>query len=65
MDGKKYRVYANIRPFLFYLLKRIHPYYEIIIFTASQQWWFIGEWFMSSYADRILDILDSESHYIS
>ncbi|KNB42451.1 nuclear LIM interactor-interacting factor [Blastocystis sp. subtype 4] len=55
MDGKKYRVYANIRPFLFYLLKRIHPYYEIIIFTASQQ----------CYADRILDILDSESHYIS
>lgn len=55
LDGEKYRVYANIRPFLFYLLKRIYPYYEIIVFTASQQ----------CYADRILDILDSENHLIS
>ena len=38
LDGERVKVYANIRPFLFYLLKRIAPFYEIIVFTASQPW---------------------------
>lgn len=44
-----------MRPFLFYLLKRVAPYYEIVIYTASQK----------CYADRLLDILDSEQHLIT
>lgn len=39
MDGVMYRVYANVRPFLFYLLRKIAPYYEIVVFTASQDWY--------------------------
>ncbi|KAK8795140.1 hypothetical protein WA588_003989 [Blastocystis sp. NMH] len=55
MDGVMYRVYANVRPFLFYLLRKIAPYYEIVVFTASQD----------CYANRILDIIDGDTHYIS
>ncbi|KAK8827036.1 hypothetical protein WA577_007537, partial [Blastocystis sp. JDR] len=54
-ENHRFDVFANIRPFFFYLLKRIAPHYEIIIFTASQQ----------CYADRILDILDADQHLIS
>ena len=55
---------ANIRPFFFYLLKRIAPYYEIIIFTASQQWFALFRGVTRSYADRILDILDADQQLI-
>ncbi|CBK21762.2 uncharacterized protein [Blastocystis hominis] len=54
-EGQRFTIYANVRPFLFYLLKRVAPYYEIVIYTASQK----------CYADRLLDILDSEQHLIT
>lgn len=57
-------MYANIRPFFFYLLKTIAPYYEIIIFTASQKWYALSDLMSVSYADRILDILDADQHLI-
>lgn len=37
-ENEVFPIYANIRPFLFYLLKRVSSEYEIIVFTASQPW---------------------------
>lgn len=45
-------------------MKTIAPYYEIIIFTASQKWYALSDLMSASYADRILDILDADQHLI-
>lgn len=45
-------------------MKTIAPYYEIIVFTASQKWYELFDSMSASYADRILDILDADQHLI-
>ncbi|EME26426.1 CTD small phosphatase-like protein 2 [Galdieria sulphuraria] len=51
--GTEYLVYAKKRPFLDYFLSEIRKYFEVIVFTASQQ----------AYADTILNLLDPEGSY--
>ncbi|GJQ14276.1 hypothetical protein GpartN1_g6067.t1 [Galdieria partita] len=51
--GTEYLVYAKKRPFLDYFLNEIRKYFEVIVFTASQQ----------AYADTILNLLDPQGSY--
>ncbi|PIA41427.1 hypothetical protein AQUCO_02200086v1 [Aquilegia coerulea] len=52
---KEHTVYVKRRPYLQTFLERVAQMFEIIIFTASQ----------STYAEKLLDILDPESRLIS
>jgi TFIIF-interacting CTD phosphatase-like protein len=35
-NGKLYRMYVNLRPWVHYFLKEAAKYYEIAIFTAAE-----------------------------
>lgn len=52
---KEHTVYVKRRPYLQTFLERVAEMFEIMIFTASQ----------STYAEKLLDILDPESKLIS
>ncbi|KAK4527900.1 hypothetical protein GAYE_SCF46G5833 [Galdieria yellowstonensis] len=51
--GTEYLVYGRKRPYLDYFLNEIRKYFEVIVFTASQQ----------AYADTILNLLDPEGYF--
>lgn len=52
---KEHTVYVKRRPYLQTFLEKVAEMFEIMIFTASQ----------STYAEKLLDILDPESKLIS
>lgn len=49
--GKSIKAGFNIRPHTYEMLEELNKYYEIAVFTASQNW----------YADVILDYIDPEN----
>ena len=55
INGEMYEKAINIRPFLTEFLENMSKKYEIIIFTASTQY----------YADAIINHIDPENKYIS
>lgn len=54
-NDNQYEVYVRTRPHLETFLKQVSQWFEVVIFTASQQ----------VYADKLLDILDPHHQYIA
>ena len=52
-SGKILNAGFNVRPFTKEMLEEVNKYYEVAVFTASQNW----------YADVILDYIDPENKY--
>lgn len=47
-ENTKFQVYVQVRPGCMDFIKKMLPYYEVIIYTAS----------LAKYADPLMDILD-------
>jgi len=52
-NGNKTKVGINIRPYIFECLKKIQKYYNMIIFTASDQ----------QYADAVINLIDQNKDF--
>ena len=50
IDGQRFEIGMNLRPYAISFLRKMRKTWEVIIFTASQQ----------EYADAILDEIDPE-----
>ena len=48
----EYCIYVKMRPYLDEYIEYLSQFYEIVVFTAGEQ----------SYADSILDVLDTDNH---
>lgn len=53
-NNADYTVYVRTRPYMLHFLQSVAQWYEVVIFTASQQ----------VYADKLLDIIDPQRQYI-
>ena len=53
-NNADYTVYVKTRPHMLHFLQSVAQWYEVVIFTASQQ----------VYADKLLDIIDPQHSYI-
>jgi CTD small phosphatase-like protein 2 len=54
-EGNEYTVYVKKRPYVDAFLKKVAEMFDVAVFTAS----------VSSYADKLLDILDPGNRMIS